>query len=192
MPRAGLGVGTFQNGFLPPDVNKVLHSLFMLGAIICSLIGLTAVWKSINDDARSNLSTLHSWIGLIAVILLAQNYIIGAFCFLFKVFPTGVSESYIHIHKSLGLFTLISAVLAICTGIQFITYGCENYATDGKDSNPAENYHNMSDGCKLANGVGLVVFWGLFLVLYSIRVKDDAVANLSLQQKAAAIDLILT
>ena len=51
-----------------------------------------------------------------------------------------------------------------------MTFGCENYVIgNAKDNNPAENYHNMPDGCKLANGIGVVVFIGMLLILIGIK-----------------------
>lgn len=36
------------------------------------------------------------------------------------------------------------------------------------DWDPALNYHKLSDGCRLANGIGLVVLLSVFLCAYAI------------------------
>ena len=50
---------------------KVLHAVLQALALIISAVGLKAVFDSHNLDAepKANLYTLHSWIGLITVIL---------------------------------------------------------------------------------------------------------------------------
>jgi hypothetical protein len=158
---------TYISGIFPRDIAKILHSFFMLGALVCTIIGLSAVWKSVDTAIDSNLKNLHSWLGLMTVIILAQNYIFGVLHFLLGLFPKWMTEIYLPIHKELGTFTFIGGVLAVCTGIQYLTVGCESYNTGNDD--PAQNYQYMPDGCKLANGVGVVVFIGMFFILFGIR-----------------------
>ena len=154
---------------IPRMFCKILHSLLMLGAIVCSAVGLSAVWKSLNDNQQPNLSSLHSWIGIMALILLAQNYLLGTLHFFLGLFPISWTSTYLCFHKLLGTFTFIAGVVAVATGLQYMTYGCNNYVINGKDNNPAEYYGELLNGCKLAYGAGVSIFLGLLFILLSIR-----------------------
>lgn len=150
-------------------VSKILHSVFMLGAIVCLSVGLSAVWTSKNQNREPNLTSLHSWIGLIAVILIGQNYVLGAFHFLISTFPDRITVQYASFHTFLGKFSLVVSVLAACTGIQYVTYGCGENTVSGEDANPAQNYIKLKDGCKVAYGIVLLVVFGLLLILFGTQ-----------------------
>ncbi len=49
--------------------------------------------------------------------------------------------------------------------------GCR-YVPDGKDTNPAEYYDDIPDGCKLSNGIGVVAL--LTLVCMTFALNRDA------------------
>lgn len=42
------------------------------------------------------------------------------------------------------------------------------YTVEEKDTNPANNYHKLPDGCKMSNGIGICAFITLLLTLYSV------------------------
>lgn len=45
--------------------------------------------------------------------------------------------------------------------------GC-NYSVDEKDTNPAEHYKDIPEGCRLSNGIGIVTLVTLMFILYTI------------------------
>lgn len=45
--------------------------------------------------------------------------------------------------------------------------GC-GYKVTEKDTNPASHYNDIPDGCKMSQGVGLMIYITAFLTLYSI------------------------
>lgn len=45
---------------------------------------------------------------------------------------------------------------------------CYYVCADNADWNPTHNYHKLTDGCKLANGIGIVVLLSVFLCAYAI------------------------
>jgi hypothetical protein len=57
--------------------------------------------------------------------------------------------------------------MAVATGIMELTSTCY-YDVTSPDVNPAEHYHELSGGCKLANGIGVMVVLTLFLVAYAL------------------------
>jgi cytochrome b-561 len=120
---AGMLVG-LANGVLSfrrpmeKKTNKMLHVLWFVGAIVCMSIGLKAVWKSHNDQKpyKANLYTLHSMLGLTAVVLLSQNFLLGLLNFVSPFMSDMVKKFYKPNHIFLGVCTLIMAVMAISTG----------------------------------------------------------------------------
>lgn len=179
---------------LQKSTNKMFHVLWFVTTIITMSIGLKAVWKSHNDKKpyKANLYTLHSIIGLSAVVLLSQNFVLGFLNFLSPLISEKIKKVYKPNHIFLGVCTLIMAVMAITTGIQEKNgFNSCGYSVEQQDNNPASNYHMLPDGCKLSNGIGICAFITLLLTLYSIfnvtakrDVKHDPALSSLLGEKA--------
>ena len=52
---------------------KVTHAIVMISAFLLSVIGLKAVFDFHNLTDKPNLYSLHSWMGLVTVILFAMQ-----------------------------------------------------------------------------------------------------------------------
>jgi len=165
---------------LPIDkyVSKGFHGLIHTGAIICIIIGLTAVFlgndnKSYNDADMyfSNFTSIHSFIGLGAVIIYFLNYCFGILHFLpsTELIPVELRKAYMPYHVFFGTFSTIAASMAVVTGVMELTAeaGCY-YDIDSADLNPADHYHRLKYGCKLANGVGVLVYLSIFLLSFAL------------------------
>eukprot|EP01038_Epipyxis_sp_PR26KG_P012001 gene12001-16068_t len=190
--------------------NKSVHVMWHTAGVVCFSTGLAAVvignnYPNYNQEGSyySNLNSLHSFLGLTAIILYGQNYCLG---FLFFLVPN-ISEKFKIIYKSnhifLGLFALIAAALAAETGIMELTteLGCGYTITAGAgndthvvpDINPASHYHLLTTGCKVANGAGVFILLTVFFALYSLidigevenqaKQDDSAIFDESLEQK---------
>ena len=113
------GLTSFRNPYLSKPINKILHVVFYVLAIICFSVGLKAVWKSHDQDSsayKPNLYSLHSWLGLIAVLIFGQNFLFGFLHFLIPSTPIENRQSYMPYHIFFGTLSFISAVVAIETG----------------------------------------------------------------------------
>mmetsp|Transcript_21102 Transcript_21102/g.47224 ORF Transcript_21102/g.47224 Transcript_21102/m.47224 type:complete len:86 (+) Transcript_21102:602-859(+) len=55
------------------------------------------------------------------------------------------------------------------TGLTELTtkLGC-SYTVSSADWNPAHNYHRLSAGCQLANGIGIMVFLTALFAAYAL------------------------
>lgn len=159
-------------------VSKGFHGLLHTGAIVCIILGLTAVFlgnddKSHNDaDAYySNFTSIHSFIGLGAALIYFLNYIFGLVHFLpsLEVIPVDLRKAYMPYHVFFGTFSIIAAAMAVVTGVMELTaeLGCY-YDVDSADLNPAVHYHRLSYGCKLGNGVGVCVYFSLFFLFFAL------------------------
>jgi cytochrome b-561 len=111
------GVLSFRRP-LERTTNKAMHAFWFIAAIVTMSIGLKAVWKSHDDKKpyKANLYTLHSMIGLAAVVLVSQNFVLGMLNFVSPLMSDMVKKVYKPNHIFLGICALVMAVMAIVTG----------------------------------------------------------------------------
>jgi cytochrome b-561 len=168
----------------PKYYTKTFHGIMHTFGVTCIVLGICAVtignnYKSKNDAGTyyPNLYSLHSFIGLGAIIVYFQNFFFGVYHFLSSVqsVPVESRRSYMPFHVFLGFFAFVLSLLAVQTGIAQLTGETCAYEVDEPDLNPASHYHLLSYGCKLANGAGimvmLVALFGLF-ALYNFRGEE--------------------
>lgn len=97
----------------PKKKLKCLHAVMMMTALLLASIGLKAVFDSHNlaEPPIDNLYTLHSWIGLSAVICFALQWLFGFVSFLFPGVRHSLRASYmpLHIYGGLMIFGLATA-----------------------------------------------------------------------------------
>ena len=151
---------------------KIMHGIFHTGAVICLSLGLYAVAvgndyrnRNTDDAIYPNLFSLHSFLGLAALILYSFNYIMGIGNYLMpvSVTPLSVRRRYMPTHVFIGSFAFFAAVFAALCGLQelFTEYDCAPNVTQ-EDSNTSKEYLTLSDGCRLMNCTGLVLFAAAF------------------------------
>lgn len=86
-------------------------------------------------------------------------------------------------HVFLGTLSFVIAAMAAATGVMELTteLGICYYDVSSPDINPAENYHLLPIGCRLGNGVGIMVLITVLLVLYTLIaqpiVEDNEAEN---------------
>jgi hypothetical protein len=112
---------------------------------------------------------MHSLIGVSAMVLYFSNYLLGFMHFLLPGVSVELRKAFKPNHVFLGVCTLIVGFAAVESGITELTtkLGCI-YPVTSADWNPAENYHELSDGCRLANGIGIVVLLAVILCAYAL------------------------
>jgi hypothetical protein len=150
------------NKMITKTIHVVLHSV----SLFCLIFGLTAVivgnnYKSKNTSGSyyANFCSIHSFLGLSAIVLYCQNYIFGLLHFLYPWLSTERRVSYMPSHKVLGVFSFFAAIMAALTGLMELSaeYGC-GYAVSHPDNDPLGNYHLLSAGCRTMNGIALLLF----------------------------------
>jgi hypothetical protein len=183
---------------LPKSATKWIHATLHSAAIIFVILGLVCVFVGNNypdyngGSYYSNLHSLHSFLGMAAVVLFAQNYLLGLWHFLtpLSVVPVVYRKTYMPYHVFIGFFSLIAATMAVETGImELITeYGKCDYDISSADINPAKNYADLPLACKLANGAGLCVFVAVLLCSFAMfdftRFEDPVASNNRDQREA--------
>lgn len=171
-------------------VNKAAHVFWHSAALFCLIVGLVAVFKSHNTLVASpsgykpNLYSLHSWIGLAAVLLFGQNYVLGAVHFLLNSVPVERKKAYMPYHQIIGEFAYFAGFAAIETGLmEKNTFISCYYDVTQKDFNPAENYNEIPAGCRLSNGIGTLVLV-LFVCVTFVLKNTFASSNSGVRVKS--------
>jgi cytochrome b-561 len=103
----------------PKKKLKLLHAVMMMTALLLASIGLKAVFDSHNlaEPPIDNLYTLHSWIGLSAVICFALQWLFGFVSFLFPGVRHSLRASYMPLHVYGGLMIFGLATAAALMGL---------------------------------------------------------------------------
>ncbi|CAF2820802.1 unnamed protein product [Rotaria sp. Silwood2] len=98
---------------------KIIHGSLLALSLILSSIGLKGVFDSHNRTVppRNNLDTLHSWIGLIVVILFGLQWVCGFITYLFPRLNESIRQAYMPSHKFWGQIIFILAIIACMMGI---------------------------------------------------------------------------
>lgn len=154
---------SFRSLPMGKTVNKVLHIFWHCSALFCLIMGLVAVFKSHNTKEaagglKANLYTLHSWVGIAVTLLFCQNYVMGLIMYGTNFMPLSLKELYMPYHQFLGQVAYFVAVAAIESGLmEKNTFNQCSYTTGSKDYNPASNYLDIPAGCRLTNGIGMLI-----------------------------------
>ena len=103
----------------PKKKLKLLHAVMMITALLLASIGLKAVFDSHNlaEPPIDNLYTLHSWIGLSAVICFALQWLFGFISFIFPGVRHSLRSSYMPLHVFGGLMIFGMASTAALMGL---------------------------------------------------------------------------
>ncbi|XP_064613666.1 transmembrane ascorbate-dependent reductase CYB561-like [Liolophura sinensis] len=98
---------------------KILHGSLHVAALLFSAVGLKAVFDSHNlaDPPKANLYSLHSWMGLITIILFGLQWLGGFLSFLWPGASLGIRKQYMPFHTFWGLTIFCMAVGTALMGI---------------------------------------------------------------------------
>lgn len=164
-----------------PETSKTIRQglfwLFQTIALSFFVAAMCAVVKWKIENKYPALVTLHSWIGVIAIVVFCSNFI-GAFLFQY-------SESFVakyaprfdlaFLHKFGTIFALVLASIAIIVGIvnQLGQDSCNFINDDTKaQANPAAFYDNFPNSCKVAYGCGLSVLGSTVFAVIGITITE--------------------
>ncbi|KAG8177173.1 hypothetical protein JTE90_021764 [Oedothorax gibbosus] len=134
---------------------KLLHFGLHSVALVFCIVALKAVFDSHNlaqPNPTPNLYSLHSWLGLTAVILFALQYVCGFVAFLFPGLTKLWRTKYLPLHVFFGLAIFVMVVAAALMGIT------EKLAFPGDyyKSPPTAVLGNLLGVCLIAFGLMIV------------------------------------
>ncbi|XP_058046696.1 plasma membrane ascorbate-dependent reductase CYBRD1 [Ahaetulla prasina] len=96
---------------------KLIHAGLHTVALTLAIISLVAVFDYHNAKMIPNMYSLHSWIGLTAVILYALQLVLGFVVFLLPFAPTSLRTAVMPIHTYSGLFIFGTVIATALMGI---------------------------------------------------------------------------
>jgi cytochrome b-561 len=98
---------------------KILHALIHIAVLVFASIALKAVFDSHNKVEKPipNMYSLHSWIGLTAVVLFSLQWVAGFVSFLFPKLSESIRRWYLPHHKFMGLAIFVLCLAAALMGI---------------------------------------------------------------------------
>nr|XP_046261212.1 plasma membrane ascorbate-dependent reductase CYBRD1 [Scatophagus argus] len=134
---------------------KFIHAGLNLVAFIFAVIATVAVFDYHNAAKIPNMYSLHSWLGLIAVILYCLQLVLGVGMFLLPFTPVSWRAAFMPLHVYSGLLLFTSVIAVALMGItEKLIFGLSN--PPYKESPPEAIFVNVL-------GVLLVVFGALIL-----------------------------
>lgn len=195
-----IAIMMFRVTSLERQHRKLLHWMFMTAAMAAAIIGIYVVFhenQEEHDDGMyySNLASMHSWIGLGAAIAFAQNLLLAAVFFLLPSLPKSLEEwkpLYHKWHIAFGIATFILATAANLTGLmEMNTFNNCEYEVRQPDNNPASNYDEISEGCRLSNGIGICLLVSTLLTLLAMGYMRKPIVEMekSIEQLGEALDV---
>eukprot|EP01034_Spumella_vulgaris_P027320 gene27320-34019_t len=177
-------VAQLQESSLSCSLRKLSHVIWQTTAFTTLIVALYAIFKTKQLQSVTNLSSLHSWVGITVASAFAFNYLGGmAFELVKRLSRDGQHRTlesmvpYVRaFHKTTGVLLYGVSAMAILTGISiFQGHSCQRTITT-PDTNPAEHYDLLlPSGCKIANGLGISVLVTALLVLLSVAIHYQVV-----------------
>ncbi|XP_078084499.1 plasma membrane ascorbate-dependent reductase CYBRD1 [Mustelus asterias] len=96
---------------------KYIHAGLNIVTFVLLVISLVAVFDFHNSKKIPNMYSLHSWVGLAAVIMHTLQIVLGLCTFLLPCTPTFIKTLYMSVHVGVGLFIFGMSVTAAEMGI---------------------------------------------------------------------------
>lgn len=134
---------------------KFIHAGLNMVAFVLAVISVVAVFDFHNGAKIPNMYSLHSWLGLTAVILYCLQLVLGVGMYLIPITPVYWRAAFMPLHVYSGLLLFTSVVAVALMGItEKLIFGLNN--PKYKDMPPEAVFVNVL-------GVLLVIFGALVL-----------------------------
>ncbi|XP_039711200.1 plasma membrane ascorbate-dependent reductase CYBRD1 [Pteropus medius] len=133
---------------------KSIHAGLNTVAAILAIISLVAAFDFHNTLQIRNMYSLHSWVGLIVVILYFLQLVLGFFVFLLPLAPPSLRAFLMPIHVYSGLFIFGTVIATVLTGVtEKLIFSLSTYSTL-----PPEGVFTNTLGL-LVLVFGALIFW---------------------------------
>lgn len=168
-------------------VNRRVRYMWHIAGVAFVIIGLIAVFSYSNEKNGANLWSLHSWLGVMTISLFLAQVVLGSYLFFNEAADPDMREAYIPFFAWLDIFVYVSACFTAETGIVEKTtalgcsYNITNFAHYDK-SDPAEYYDDLPTGCRISEGLGVVIVVVCLCTVYAaleLRVRARCVRSLA-------------
>ncbi|XP_076361246.1 plasma membrane ascorbate-dependent reductase CYBRD1-like [Tachypleus tridentatus] len=145
------------------EILKLVHAGLHMVVFIFMVVSLKAVFDFHNLSAKPipNMFSLHSWLGLAAVVLYGLQFVCGFVSYLFPGLPLYWRALYFPIHVYFGVLIYILGLAASVTGItSHLTF--------------QNNYQDLPKSAVLGNILGMAVVCHGILVVYLVTAPQFA------------------
>lgn len=143
---------------------KLIHAGVMISSFFFSVIALKAVFDSHNLAEKGpvpNLYSLHSWMGMITVLLFTSQWVAGLVTFLFPGLASHLRAAYLPVHTSFGILIFVMACATCLTGI-----------TEKLLWSLKGEYSQRAPEGVMANWIGiLIILFGTLIVYLATNIK---------------------
>ncbi|XP_068615565.1 transmembrane ascorbate-dependent reductase CYB561 [Brachionichthys hirsutus] len=96
---------------------KLLHGIIHLLALILGVIGVVAVFDFHGQNNIPHMYSLHSWMGMVTVLLFCIQWLLGLLFFLFPGASSRLRALYLPVHVFSGLVLFVLAIGSCLLGI---------------------------------------------------------------------------
>ncbi|CAH8559746.1 unnamed protein product [Schistosoma rodhaini] len=133
---------------------KILHAVLHILAFLFGVLGIKAVFDMHNALLIPNLYSLHSWLGITAIIVFGLQWVGGLIAFLVPQTPQVTRAKLLPIHVTLGSFLYLLMIGVCISGITEKNFFSKSYPV-------------LKAGELIGNllGIVLVIFCGLIFYL---------------------------
>lgn len=141
---------------------KLAHALLNAACVLTASVGLKAVFDSHNlaKQPIPNLYSLHSWLGISAVVLFVAQWLVGCVCFLFPGASGSVRARVLPWHQHLGSALLILSCAAALMGL------LEKAFFTLKPGSGSPSYSQLPAEAYLINVIGMLLVVFVWLVVH--------------------------
>ncbi|TNN08357.1 Cytochrome b ascorbate-dependent protein [Schistosoma japonicum] len=133
---------------------KILHAVLHILAFLFGVLGIKAAFDMHNALSIPNLYSLHSWLGITAIVVFGLQWVGGLIGFLVPQTPQIARSKLLPIHVTFGSFLYLLMIGVCISGITEKNFFSKNYSV----LNARELIGNLI-------GVVLVIFGGLIFYL---------------------------
>lgn len=95
---------------------KTIHVFCHAVTTVLVLLGLSVEFISHYQHKEKDFYSLHSWLGMLTIIIFAGQFIVGLICFLLPTFNEKLKASYLKVHVVFGTFCFVLAIATSLVG----------------------------------------------------------------------------
>lgn len=96
---------------------KIAHATLHATSIVCISFGLAVEFIPRGYHGMRDMYTLHSWLGMAAIVIFFSQFVVGFLCYLWPAFSELVKVFYMPIHVFFGILCFVLAVATCLIGL---------------------------------------------------------------------------
>ncbi|CAI5701202.1 hypothetical protein KXD40_009507 [Peronospora effusa] len=160
------------------EIKKRIHlSLHALG-FLSAVLGAIAVFRFHNEHKITNLYSLHSWLGLVVLIIFTANWLGSFVVFFYPKASTNTRAAFAPYHIGIGLAIIGMVVATVESGIlEKLTFNGSCNVNGELNGEVVKGY--MAPDCVTGNIIGLLVVLAMIALVVTIwHAKHSEQSNL--------------